>query len=324
MAKPVYLEELWPDHAEIDALVKDHVKKEFYEREYARIFDGDRFWEALDIDESTTFPWNESSTYIKNPPYFEGFSLDPDKPGDIEAARVFLVLGDSVTTDHISPAGAIPEDYPAGKYLIENGVEREAFNSYGSRRGNHEVMMRGTFGNIRIKNKLVDSKQGSFTIKFPENKEMFNYDAAMAYRKDNTPLIVLGGKEYGTGSSRDWAAKGTTLLGVRAVIAESYERIHRNNLVGMGVLPLMFQADENAATLGLDGSEVLHHQRYRRHDPAQTPQRHGRKSRRRQNRLYGHLAPGYRGGRGIFRKRGDPALRHPQDDGRLTVLGKRI
>ena len=255
--EPVYLEELWPDHAEIDALVKDHVKKEFYEREYARIFDGDRFWEALDIDESTTFPWNESSTYIKNPPYFEGFSLDPDKPGDIEAARVFLVLGDSVTTDHISPAGAIPEDYPAGKYLIENGVEREAFNSYGSRRGNHEVMMRGTFGNIRIKNKLVDSKQGSFTIKFPENKEMFNYDAAMAYRKDNTPLIVLGGKEYGTGSSRDWAAKGTTLLGVRAVIAESYERIHRNNLVGMGVLPLMFQADENAATLGLDGSEVF-------------------------------------------------------------------
>ena len=255
--EPVYLDDLWPDHAEIDALVKAHVKKSFYEKEYAQIFDGDRFWEALDIAESTTFAWNEASTYIKNPPYFEGFALDPAKPGDISAARAFLLLGDSVTTDHISPAGAIPEDYPAGKYLIENDVEPEAFNSYGSRRGNHEVMMRGTFGNIRIKNKLVDPKQGSFTIKFPEEKEMFNFDAAMAYRDEHTPLIVLGGKEYGTGSSRDWAAKGTTLLGIRAVIAESYERIHRNNLVGMGVLPLIFQPGENAESLGLDGSETF-------------------------------------------------------------------
>jgi len=176
---------------------------------------------------------------------------------DIENAKAFLVLGDSVTTDHISPAGAIPEAYPAGTYLIENGVDKTQFNSYGSRRGNHEVMMRGTFGNIRITNRLVDPKQGSFTIKFPEEKEMFNYDAAMAYKKENTPLIVLGGKEYGTGSSRDWAAKGTTLLGIKAVIAQSFERIHRNNLVGMGVLPLVFNEGENAESLGLKGSETF-------------------------------------------------------------------
>jgi aconitate hydratase len=255
--QPVYLEDLWPSHDQIDELVRAHVKKEFYQKEYARIFDGDRFWEALDIDESTTFAWNERSTYIKNPPYFDGFSLTPQKPGDIADARAFLVLGDTVTTDHISPAGAIPEPYPAGQYLIENGVDRDQFNSYGSRRGNHEVMMRGTFGNIRIKNRLVDPKQGSFTLKFPEGKEMFNYDAAMAYKAEGTPLVVLGGKEYGTGSSRDWAAKGTTLLGVRAVIAQSYERIHRNNLVGMGVLPLVFSDGENAGSLGLDGSETF-------------------------------------------------------------------
>ena len=255
--EPVYLEDLWPSHDQIDSLAKAHVKKEFYEKEYARIFDGDRFWEALDIAESTTFAWNDASTYIKNPPYFDGFSLTPQPPGDITGARVFLLLGDTVTTDHISPAGAIPQDYPAGQYLIENGVDRDQFNSYGSRRGNHEVMMRGTFGNIRIKNQLVDPKQGSFTLKFPEKKEMFNYDAAMAYEKEGTPLIVLGGREYGTGSSRDWAAKGTTLLGIKAVIAQSYERIHRNNLVGMGVLPLVFAEGESAHSLGLDGSETL-------------------------------------------------------------------
>ncbi|GAB6908011.1 aconitate hydratase 1 [Desulfosarcina cetonica] len=255
--EPVYLEDLWPAHDQIDALVKAHVKKEFYEKEYARIFDGDRFWGALDIAESTTFAWDTASTYIKNPPYFEGFSLSPKAPDNITDARAFLLLGDSVTTDHISPAGAIPEAYPAGQYLIEHGVSKTDFNSYGSRRGNHEVMMRGTFGNIRIKNRLVDPKQGSYTLKFPEKKEIFNYDAAMAYKAEGTPLIVLGGKEYGTGSSRDWAAKGTTLLGVQAVIAESYERIHRNNLVGMGVLPLIFSDGENAQSLGLDGSETF-------------------------------------------------------------------
>ena len=255
--QPVYLDDLWPSHAQIDELVKSHVKKEFYEQQYARIFDGDRFWEALDISESTTFAWNKASTYIKNPPYFEGFSLTPQPPGDITDARAFLLLGDTVTTDHISPAGAIPEDYPAGQYLIANGVSEDQFNSYGSRRGNHEVMMRGTFGNIRIKNQLVYPKQGSYTLKFPEKKEMFNYDAAMAYQAEGTPLVVLGGKEYGTGSSRDWAAKGTNLLGIKAVIAESYERIHRNNLVGMGVLPLIFSEGENAQSLGLDGSETF-------------------------------------------------------------------
>ncbi len=254
---PVYMSDLWPSSDQIDDLVRSHVKQEFYEKEYARIFDGDRFWRALDIEESTTFAWKQDSTYIKNPPYFEGFSLTPQPPGEITDARAFLVLGDTVTTDHISPAGAIPEDYPAGRYLIENGVAREQFNSYGSRRGNHEVMMRGTFGNIRIKNRLVDPKQGSFTLKFPEKKEMYNYDAAMAYNAEDTPLVVLGGKEYGTGSSRDWAAKGTNLLGIEAVIAQSYERIHRNNLVGMGVLPLVFADGENAQSLGLDGSETF-------------------------------------------------------------------
>jgi aconitate hydratase len=254
---PVYLDDLWPSHEQIDELVKTHVREDFYTKEYARIFDGDRFWKALDIEESTTFAWNETSTYIKHPPYFEGFSVTPQPAQDISDARAFLLLGDTVTTDHISPAGAIPKDYPAGRYLIDNGVAADQFNSYGSRRGNHEVMMRGTFGNIRISNQLVAPKQGSFTIKFPEQEEMFIYDAAMAYQKEQTPLIVLGGKEYGTGSSRDWAAKGTNLLGIRAVIAQSYERIHRNNLVGMGVLPLMFADGENAQKLGLDGSETF-------------------------------------------------------------------
>ncbi len=253
----VYLEDLWPSRVQIDELVTAHVKKEFYEKQYAHIFDGDRFWEALEVAESTTFAWNDTSTYIKNPPYFDGFSLTPQPSGDISDARAFLILGDTVTTDHISPAGAIPEEYPAGQYLVENGVAKDRFNSYGSRRGNHEVMMRGTFGNIRINNRLVAPKQGSFTLKFPEKKEMFNFNAAMAYKAEETPLIVLGGKEYGTGSSRDWAAKGTALLGIKAVIAQSFERIHRNNLVGMGVLPLVFAEGQNALSLGLDGSETF-------------------------------------------------------------------
>ncbi|MDL2328211.1 hypothetical protein LJC71_00460 [Desulfosarcina sp. OttesenSCG-928-A07] len=255
--EPVYLKDLWPSDQEIDALVAAHVKKEFFEAAYGRIFEGDHFWKSLNVVASTTFPWDKASTYIKNPPYFDDFSLTPKAPGDIHNARAFLLLGDSVTTDHISPAGAIAEAYPAGQYLTEHGVSKADFNSYGSRRGNHEVMMRGTFGNIRIKNKLVDPKQGSFTLKFPEKKEMYNFDAAMAYKAEKTPLIVLAGKEYGTGSSRDWAAKGTFLLGIKAVIAESYERIHRNNLVGMGVLPLVFSPGENAETLGLDGSETF-------------------------------------------------------------------
>jgi hypothetical protein len=255
--EPVYLADIWPTDQEITALVKKHVKQEFYKTQYGRIFDGDEFWHALDIKESTTYAWDPASTYIKKPPYFDGFNLETTTPGNIENARPFLLLGDSVTTDHISPAGAIPKDYPAGKYLIGQGVDPAQFNSYGARRGNHEVMMRGTFGNIRIKNQLVGSKEGAWTIKFPEGEETFNYDAAMQYMQEKIPLVVLGGKEYGTGSSRDWAAKGTNLLGIKAVITQSYERIHRNNLVGMGALPLVFADGESAQSLGLDGSETF-------------------------------------------------------------------
>jgi len=256
--QPVYLPDIWPTNAEIQSLVHKHVHKEFFESEYARIFDGDEFWQSLEVTESTTFDWDEQSTYIKKPPYFENFTLDSAEASDIENAGVLLVLGDSVTTDHISPAGAIPEDYPAGRYLTANHVLPEAFNSYGSRRGNHEVMIRGTFGNIRIKNKLVAPKEGSFTVKFPAKKQMFVHDAALEYMAECRPLIVLGGREYGTGSSRDWAAKGTMLLGIKAVIAQSFERIHRSNLVGMGILPLVFKKNENFEKLGLTGSETFY------------------------------------------------------------------
>ncbi|MDX9786598.1 MAG: aconitate hydratase AcnA [Desulfobacterales bacterium] len=255
--EPVYLKDIWPSSTEINALIARHVKPEFYADEYAAVFDGDEFWRTLPVAKGVTYAWEESSTYIKNPPYFEGLSKTPIPPTNVSGARALATLGDSVTTDHISPAGAIPENYPAGLYLKERGVAPPDFNSYGARRGNHEVMMRGTFGNIRIKNKMVGEKEGSFTIKFPEAEQTYIYDAAMAYKKDRVPLVVLGGKEYGTGSSRDWAAKGTDLLGIRAVIAESYERIHRSNLVGMGVLPLMFQPGDSWRSLGLDGSETI-------------------------------------------------------------------
>ncbi len=254
--QPVYLKDLWPTDEAIDLLIKQHVTQEAFTQEYAQIFEGDVFWKGLEVSESSTYDWDEKSTYIKNPPYFDNFTDIPTPPKDIIRARTFLLLGDSVTTDHISPAGAIPEHYPAGRYLIEQGIDPTHFNSYGSRRGNHEVMMRGTFGNIRIKNKMVAPKEGGYAIKLPEQTEMFNYDAAMKYLEEGTPLIVLGGKEYGTGSSRDWAAKGTSLLGIKAVIAESFERIHRNNLVGMGALPLVFKKGENINSLGLDGTEI--------------------------------------------------------------------
>jgi aconitate hydratase len=255
--RPVYLDDLWPSNEEINALVDAHVKKKFFELEYGRIYDGDEFWQGLPDVKSVTYEWDKSSTYIKNPPYFEGFQGTPEPVADIEGARALAVLGDSVTTDHISPAGAIAVDYPAGQYLLSQGVLKEAFNSYGSRRGNHEVMMRGTFGNIRLKNRLVGDKEGGFTIKLPKGEEQYIYDAAMAYQASRTPLVILAGKAYGTGSSRDWAAKGSRLLGVRCVIAESFERIHRSNLVGMGVLPLVFTHGENTDTLGLDGSECF-------------------------------------------------------------------
>ena len=254
--EPVYLDDIWPANEGIEKLVAAHVKQEFFELEYGRIFDGDEFWRGLPDVESLIYAWDANSTYIKNPPYFENFSLETDTIRDIEQARVLAMVGDSITTDHISPAGAIPKDYPAGQYLISKGVDPDDFNSYGSRRGNHEVMMRGTFGNIRLKNRLVDGKEGCFTLKFPEKEERRIYDAAMAYQKEDIPLIVLAGKAYGSGSSRDWAAKGSNLLGVRAVIASSFERIHRSNLVGMGVLPLVFHGDESAESLGLDGTET--------------------------------------------------------------------
>ena len=253
----IFLQDLWPTDEEIEHMVTAHVRVEDFAREYDRIFHGDIFWENLQVTESTTYAWNPESTYIKKPPYFENFKLESTSPVDLQGARTFLLLGDSVTTDHISPAGSIPAPYPAGLYLRNSGVSPDQFNSYGSRRGNHEVMMRGTFGNIRIKNRMVAPLEGGYTVKHPEKKEMYNYDAAMEYRHENTPLIVLGGKEYGTGSSRDWAAKGTLLLGIKVILAQSYERIHRNNLVGMGVLPLVFKQGDSIESLGFDGSELF-------------------------------------------------------------------
>ncbi|CAB1060979.1 Aconitate hydratase (EC [Olavius sp. associated proteobacterium Delta 1] len=255
--EPVYLKDIWPGTEEIEKLANVHVKKQFYKSEYEKIFEGDEFWRKLEVTESTTFDWDKNSTYIKKPPYFDGFKLQLDRAENIEDARALLVLGDSVTTDHISPAGAIPQKYPAGKYLIAKNVAQPDFNSYGSRRGNHEVMMRGTFGNIRIKNQMMEQKEGSYTLKYPAGEEMFIYDAAMDYLAEFIPLVVLAGKEYGTGSSRDWAAKGTNLLGIKAVITESYERIHRSNLVGMGALPLVFKAGQSWDSLDLDGSEIF-------------------------------------------------------------------
>ena len=254
--RPVYLDDIWPADEAIAELAHSSVKKEFFALEYGRIFDGDEFWHDLPDVKSVTYAWDEQSTYIKNPPYFEDFQADPPPVGDVENARALVLVGDTVTTDHISPAGAIPEAYPAGQYLVAQGVEPSQFNSYGSRRGNHEVMMRGTFGNIRLKNQMVGGKEGSFTLKYPEGEESYIYAAAMAYQQENTPLVVLAGREYGTGSSRDWAAKGSNLLGVRAVIAESFERIHRSNLVGMGVLPLVFLDGQGITSLALKGDET--------------------------------------------------------------------
>ena len=254
--QPVFLSQLWPATAEIEALIESHVTSEAYDSEYRHIFDGDAFWQKLPAGESTTYPWQPDSAYIRRPPYFDGLTTGSSPPVDISGARVLVYLGDTVTTDHISLAGTIAEHYPAGRHLIEQGISPAQFNSYGSRRGNHEVMIRGTFANIRIKNLLAGGREGGFTRKLPENDIVFIHEAAMRYQAEGIPLLVLAGREYGTGSSRDWAAKGTSLLGVRVVIAESYERIHRNNLVGMGVLPLVFEEGESAASLGLNGTEV--------------------------------------------------------------------
>jgi aconitate hydratase len=255
--KPVYLRDIWPSPQEIEATVRVAVTTEMFRKEYGEVFEGDARWKSLPIPEGDLYKWDAKSTYIKLPPYFENFSKTPPVLADIRGARVLAILGDSVTTDHISPAGSIPVDSPAGKYLIAKGVKPHEFNSYGARRGNHEVMMRGTFGNIRLRNQLAPGTEGGWTLHLPGGEKMAIYDAAVKYREQGVRLLVLAGKEYGSGSSRDWAAKGTLLLGVRAVIAESYERIHRSNLVGMGVLPLEFQHGENRETLGLTGHEVF-------------------------------------------------------------------
>ncbi len=254
---PVFLREIWPTPQEIRAAIAESVRPEMFKEKYGNVYDGNETWNAIPADSSADlYEWDAHSTYIQEPPFFTSLTPEVRPIEPIHGARVLVKVGDSVTTDHISPAGAIPARFPAGQYLIEKGVSVRDFNSFGSRRGNDRVMTRGTFGNIRLKNHLVDGKEGSYTVKFPEGEEMFIYDAAMQYQAEGTPLVVIAGKQYGTGSSRDWAAKGTLLLGVRAVIADSYERIHRSNLVGMGVLPLQFPAGENAESLGLDGSEV--------------------------------------------------------------------
>ena len=254
---PVYLHEVWPTAAEIADLVSQHVRQEDFIEEYRQIFAGDELWNRLPVADTATYAWQDDSTYIKKPPYFDQFTPEPLPPADLVEARILLLLGDSVTTDHISPAGSIPAHYPAGQYLQSQGVDPQNFNSYGSRRGNHQVMMRGTFGNIRIKNRMLAPREGSFTWKYPEGKEMYTYDAAMAYHQTATPLVVVAGSEYGSGSSRDWAAKGANLLGIKAVIARSFEKIHRNNLVGMGVLPLVFQPGDSIESLGLTGAERI-------------------------------------------------------------------
>ncbi|UCF96714.1 MAG: aconitate hydratase AcnA [Spirochaetaceae bacterium] len=253
---PVYLRDIWPTNQEVDEAVAVHVSPQMFAQEYANVFTGNETWNAVKISESSRYKWDDISTYIRKPTFFEGLAEELPPLPDIRAARVLALLGDSVTTDHISPAGAIPEDSPAGKWLISQGVNVEDFNTYGSRRGNHEVMIRGTFGNIRIRNLLVPGVEGGYTRYLPTGEQMFIYEAAVKYQAEQTPLLVIAGKEYGSGSSRDWAAKGTILLGIKAVIAESFERIHRSNLIGMGVLPLQFKEGENAESHGLTGEEV--------------------------------------------------------------------
>ena len=254
----VFLKDIWPSPAEIQTVIDSSISSDMFKKDYASVFDGDHRWKSLDTPTGKTFEWDPQSTYVRKPPYFEAMPRNPKPVTDISGARVLAVLGDSVTTDHISPAGNIKADSPAGKYLAEHGVARADFNSYGSRRGNHEVMIRGTFANIRLKNLLLNGVEGGFTKNFLNNGEQTTiYDASMAYQSAGIPLVIIAGKEYGSGSSRDWAAKGTALLGVKAVIAESYERIHRSNLIGMGVLPLQFLDGQNAASLGLSGDETF-------------------------------------------------------------------
>jgi aconitate hydratase len=251
----VYLRDIWPSSDEVKRTVDEAIRSEMFTKNYAEVFTGDERWRAIEVPEGDRYAWPDS-TYVRKPPFFEGMDPEPQEAEPIEGARVLALLGDSITTDHISPAGAIKKQSPAGQWLIDNGVEPRDFNSYGSRRGNHEVMLRGTFANVRLRNQLVD-KEGGFTRHFPGGEEMPIYDAAMRYSDEGVPLVVLAGREYGSGSSRDWAAKGTALLGVRAVIAQSFERIHRSNLIGMGVAPLQFADGDGVEALSLTGEEVF-------------------------------------------------------------------
>jgi aconitate hydratase len=255
--KPVFLRDVWPTTDEVNGVIARAVKPEMFRKSYAVVFEGDERWQKLEVPKGDTYVFEGGSTYIKHPPYFAGMGKTPSAVGDLRGARVLAVLGDSVTTDHISPAGSIKKDGPAGKYLIANGVDAKDFNSYGARRGNHEVMVRGTFANVRLKNLLAPGTEGGVTRHLPGGEVMSIFDASEKYAAESVPLVVLAGKEYGSGSSRDWAAKGPRLLGVRAVIAESYERIHRSNLVGMGVVPLQFMPGQTAASLGLTGEEIF-------------------------------------------------------------------
>ncbi|MCH8985217.1 MAG: aconitate hydratase, partial [Acidobacteria bacterium] len=253
----VFLKDIWPTQAEVDKIVASSVTREQFLEQYGNVFEGSDEWRDIDSSESSLYPWNDASTYIQEPPFFVDLAPDPTPIVPIAGARVLAKLGDSITTDHISPAGAIGPDTPAGKFLTESGVERRMFNSYGSRRGNDRVMTRGTFANIRVRNQLAPGTEGGWTLDFTDGEVKSIYDASLSYKDAGIPLVVLGGKDYGMGSSRDWAAKGTFLLGVKAVIVESYERIHRSNLVMMGVLPLTYVDGENADSLGLDGSETF-------------------------------------------------------------------
>ena len=252
----VYLHDLWPTQEEIRDVVSKSITPELFEQDYAHVFEGDEHWSSLPNTEGELFKWDPGSTYIQEPPFFQDMPAEPEPVKDIRGARVLAMLDDSITTDHISPAGNFSATSPAGKYLIEHGVERRDFNTYGARRGNHEVMVRGTFGNIRLRNRLVPATEGYYTVHLPGGEQTTIYEASMRYQQEGVPLLVIAGKEYGSGSSRDWAAKGPLLLGVRAAIAESFERIHRSNLVGMGILPLQFKPGENKESLGLTGREV--------------------------------------------------------------------
>jgi aconitate hydratase len=252
---PVFLRDIWPSQQEVQQAMTV-IRAEMFHKEYNTIFEGTAEWRALDVPEGEHFAWDPDSTYVRRPPFLSNVALEPALPQDITGARVLLVLGDSVTTDHISPAGSIPKDSPAGKYLLQQEVDPKDFNSYGARRGNHEVLMRGTFANVRLRNLLAPGTEGSATLHLPDGEQMNVFDAAMRYEQEGVPLIVLAGSEFGTGSSRDWAAKGPALLGVRAAIAQSFERIYRSNLIGMGILPLQFDDGDSAASLGLTGHET--------------------------------------------------------------------